>query len=407
MILDQLKAYVQLDATDEARLVALHPRLAPWFAAIAEKFYEAVWADPGAAAILSGPEQVERLRRTLIDWMSSGLLGPYDLEFNERRARIGRVHVRIGLGQHYMFTAMNVVRVAYLDHIRDLYPADQALDTMRSIEKLFDIELALMLRHYQLDSEVKLVTRERAIQADRLTALRTMTAGLAHEVRNPLNAAKLQLELLERRLKRKDDDPKVLEPVERAHQEIERLTEMLNEFLSFARPPDLHLVDYDVVSIVRDVVELERVIAARREIELSLAELPTTASVPVDPGKLHQVVQNLVRNAIEAAPAGGRVRCAIVLGERRVHIRVSDNGPGMSDEVRLRIFEPFFTTKEAGTGLGMSIVHSVVAVHEGRIDIETGASGTTIDVVLPTRLSALDELDELSGLRGPGGLSGR
>ena len=395
MILDQLIAYVQFDAADQARLVELHSRLAPWFAAIAEKFYEAVWADPGAAAILSGPEQIERLRRTLIDWMSSGLLGPYDLQFNERRARIGRVHVRIGLGQHYMFTAMNVVRVAYLDHIRDLYPAEAALDMMRSIEKLFDLELALMLRHYQLDSEDKLVTRERAIQADRFTAMQTMTAGLAHEVRNPLNAAKLQLELLERRLRRKDDDPKVLEPIERAHQEIERLTGMLNEFLSFARPPEVHLVDYDIVSIVRDVVELEREIALSHEIDLSLADLPASASVPVDPGKLHQVVQNLVRNAIEAAPAGGQVRCEIVLRERKVHIRVSDNGSGMSDEVRLRVFEPFFSTKEAGTGLGMSIVHSFVAVHEGRIDIETGSSGTTIDVALPTKLSRL------------GGLSGR
>ena len=97
MILDQLIAYVQLDDSDRARLVALHDRLQPSFARIAERFYEAVWADPVAAAVLSSPEQVERLRRTLIDWMSSGLRGPYDLAFNERRSRIGRVHVRIGL----------------------------------------------------------------------------------------------------------------------------------------------------------------------------------------------------------------------------------------------------------------------------------------------------------------------
>ncbi|CAN5211102.1 hypothetical protein BH11MYX1_BH11MYX1_21150 [soil metagenome] len=385
MILDELITYVKFDAADQARLLELHPRLAPRFAAIAEKFYEAIWADPNAAAMLSGADQVERLRRTLIDWMSSGLLGPYDRAFNERRSRIGRVHVRIGLGQHYMFTALNVVRVAYLDHIRALYPADHALDVMRSVEKLFDIELALMLRHYQLVSEDKLVTRERAIQSDRISALQTMTAGLAHEVRNPLNAAKLQLELLKRRLKRKDDDPKLTEPIELAHQEIERLTEMLNEFLAFARPPELHLVDYDVVNVARGVVELERIVAERRGITLTLAHDPDAVSVPVDPAKLHQVLQNLVRNAIEAAPDGGRVGVAVHLAERSVHLRVSDNGPGMSDEVRVRVFEPFFSTKEAGTGLGMSIVHSFVAIHEGRIDIETGSSGTTIDVALPTR----------------------
>ncbi len=381
MILDELVAYVQLDADDATRLRALHTVLQPAFPAIAGRFYEAVFADPQATAVLSGPEQVERLRLTLIDWMSSGLLGPYDLEFNERRARIGRVHVRIGLAQQYMFTAMNVVRVAYLDHIRQLYPAEQALDTMRSVEKLFDIELALMLRHYQLDSEDKLVHRERAIQSDRINALQTMSAGLAHEVRNPLNAAKLQLELLERRLKRKDDDPKVLEPVELAHQEIERLTAMLNEFLSFARPPELHLTEYDVANVVRDVIDVERVVAEHNRITLTFSE--TSALLPIDPGKLHQVVQNLVRNGIEAART--RVTLEISPRERSVHIRVTDDGPGMIEEVRSRIFEPFFSTKELGTGMGMSIVHSFIAMHDGTIEIETAPTGTTVDIAFPTR----------------------
>jgi signal transduction histidine kinase len=384
VILDELIAYVQLDALDRERLIALHPRLQPSFEAIAERFYDAVWADPNAAAMLSGPDQVERLRRTLIDWMSTGLLGPYDREFNERRARIGRVHVRIGLAQQYMFTAMNVVRVAYLDQIRVLYPASEALDVMRSIEKLFDIELALMLRHYQLDSEDKLVVREREIQSDRISALQTMSAGLAHEVRNPLNAAKLQLELLRRRLERKDNDPKMIEPVELAHHEIERLTHMLNEFLAFARPPELHLVEYDVVSVVRDVIDLEHIYAETRGVELTLGGASST-SLPVDPGKLHQVVQNLVRNAIEAAPKGGRVRVEVEVAERSVHIRVVDNGVGMTDDVRTRMFEPFFSTKESGTGMGMSIVHSFVTMHQGRIEIATSAGGTTIDVALPTR----------------------
>ena len=386
MILERLLAYVRFDDSDRSRLVALHPRLEPSFSEIAERFYDAVWADPQAAAVMSGPEQVERLRRTLIDWMSTGLLGPYDREFNERRARIGRVHVRIGLAQQYMFTAMNVVRGAYLDKVRALYPADTALDVVRSVDKLFDIELALMLRHYQIDSEDKLITRERSIQSDKITAMQTLSAGLAHEVRNPLNAAKLQLELLDRRLRRKkDDDPKLLEPIHLARHEIERLTGMLNEFLAFARPPDLHLADHDALAVVRDVVELERPYAKEHQVTIALEGVLEPALVPVDPGKLHQVVQNLVRNAIEAAPSGGRVGVGVELAERSLHIRVSDNGAGMSDEVRTRIFEPFFSTKESGTGMGMSIVHSFVAMHDGRINIATSPAGTTIDVAFPTR----------------------
>ena len=152
MILDQLISYVQLDDGDRARLIALHAKLEPQFSDIAELFYAAVWANPGAAAVLSGPEQVERLRVSLIDWMSTGLLGPYDRAFNEKRSRIGRRHVQIKLGQHYMLTAMNVVRSSYHDRIAKLYGPDEALLVLRSVDKLLDIELALMLRHYQLVS---------------------------------------------------------------------------------------------------------------------------------------------------------------------------------------------------------------------------------------------------------------
>jgi signal transduction histidine kinase len=383
VILDQLLAYVQLDDADRARLTGLHRTLQPHFAAIADRFYDAVVANPGAASVLSGPAQVARLKGTLVEWMASGLLGPYDDAFYEKRARIGRRHVEIGLAQHYMFTAMNVIRLAYIDRITTLYPSDEAIAVIRSVEKLFDIELALMLRHYQLDSEHRLVSRERQMRSARITALQTMTAGLAHEVRNPLNAAKLQLELLERRLRRQGDDPKMVEPVGLAHHEIQRLTDMLNEFLSFARPPELHTQDHDVVAIVNHVIELERAMAERTGTELVLVDTPDTAVASVDPGKLHQVIQNLVRNALEAASPDGRVTVNVALDKTELHIRVSDNGPGIPDEVRPRIYEPFFSTKEGGTGMGMSIVHSFVVAHGGTIDIHTGPQGTVVDVAIP------------------------
>lgn len=384
MILEQLINYVQFDVEDQTRLRALHEKLSPQFPAIADKFYEVLWQNPDAAAVLKGPAQVERLHRTLIEWMSTGLLGPWDLEFNQKRARIGQVHVRIGLEQHFMFTAMNVVRSAYLDRIATLYPPEEALGVVRSVDKLFDLELALMLRHYQIDSEDRLVQRERQIQGDRIAAMQTMTAGLAHEVRNPLNAAKLQLELLERRVRRTTEDPKLVDPIGLAHHEIQRLTEMLNEFLAFARPPELNLQDTDAVLVVRQVLELERTLADKTGTELTL-KAPATAVVPLDAGKLHQIVQNLVRNAIEATP-NGHVDIAVALEEEMLHVRVSDDGPGMPPETRARMFEPFFSTKETGTGMGMSIVHSLVSLHGGRIDVVTGSNGTSFEISLPRRL---------------------
>lgn len=381
--LEELFTFVGFDDRDRARLRALHPRIAPQFGAIADQFYAAVSASPGAAAVLSGPAQVDRLRGSLIDWMSTGLLGPYDERFYERRTRIGRRHVTVGLGSQYMFTGMTVVRLAYQDRVAAMYPAGEAPLVMRSVHKLLDCELAIMIQHYELDTEEKLIARERKSQADRVLAMQAMSAGLAHEVRNPLNAAMLQLELLERRLHRTTDDPRLLEPTDLAQKEIERLTTLLNEFLVFARPPELHPQEHDVVAIVRQVVDLERVTADRRGFALDLDAEPAQVLAEVDVAKLHQLVLNLVRNAGEAVPPGGHVGVAVGVDDARCRIRISDDGPGIPDHVRPRIYEPFFSTKEGGTGLGMSIVHSLVSLHGGSIDLTTGPGGTTFEVTLP------------------------
>ena len=105
----------------------------------------------------------------------------------------------------------------------------------------------------------------------------------------------------------------------------------------------------------------------------------------VDAAKLHQVVLNLVRNAIEAVSAGGHVTLELTADATRIQLRVQDDGTGIPDEVKARIYEPFFSTKESGTGLGMSIVHSLVSLHDGTIDLDSGPSGTRFDVTLPRR----------------------
>ena len=383
--LDELISYVGFDDGDRARLAALQPVLAPHFVAIADKFYAAVWAHPKAAAVLSGPEQVQRLRISLIDWMSSGLLGPHDERFYEKRSRIGRRHVQIGLAHEYMITAMNVVRTAYQARIVEHYSFGSACDVMTAVNKLLDIELAIMVRHYQLDSDEKLLARERRMQADRISAMQTMTAGLAHEVRNPLNAAKLQLELLERRLRREHDDPRLLEPSELAQKEIQRLTELLNDFLEFARPPELHAQDHDVTEIVRHVCDLERVIAEKRGAVLALVVTPEPLTAQVDAAKLSQVVLNLVHNAVEAVTANGHITVELTCAHDTFTVTVQDDGAGIHPDVQPKIYEPFFSTKEGGTGLGMSIVHSLVSLHGGAIVLQSSPRGTRFEVTIPRR----------------------
>jgi signal transduction histidine kinase len=382
-VFDELLAYIEFDEADAAHLRALHPVLEPHFADIASRFYAALWANPGTAAVLNGPGQVERLRVALIDWMSTGLLGPHDARFYEKRSRIGRRHVAMGLHHRYMFSAMCVARTAYHDHVVQLFPPAEAAAIIRSVNKLLDVELAIMVDHYHIDSEQKLVACERRTHADRIVAMQTLTAGLAHEVRNPLNAAKLQLELLERRLRRSANDPQLVGPGELAHNEIGRLSRLLDEFLAFARPRRLKLKQHDVAAIVRGVTELEQVAAEARGVQLAITECPHQVIANVDAAKIHQIILNLVRNAIEAVYTGGHVTLALEGDDERIGIRVEDDGPGIPDEVRPRIYEPFFSTKENGTGLGMAIVHSLVMLHGGSIDLDTSPRGTRFDVTIP------------------------
>src|SRR5262249_45678187 len=156
------------------------------------------------------------------------------------------------------------------------------------------------------------------------------------------------------------DDAKLAEPTQLAHDEIRRLNGLLNEFLTFARPPELHALEHDIVAIVRHVIELERPFAETNGAELVFAPGPDVALAHVDAGKLHQVVQNLVRNALEAAGPNGHVTVRVAIQNDHLHVEVSDDGPGIPEDVRSRIYEPFFSTKEGGTGMGMSIVHNFV-----------------------------------------------
>ncbi len=386
-LVDEIVGFVGLDAGDRARLITLHGVLAPRLSAIADAVLAAARHHTGAAAVLSDPAQRAELRSTLVDWMSSGLLGPYDDAFCATRSRIGHRHVELGLAQHHMILGMNLVRRSYRDVVAAGYPSPDAPAIGHAIDKLLDLELALMLRHYQQDSEQRVLAAERQRRLEQVEALRTLCAGLAHEVRNPVNSAKLQLELAARRLRR-GDDPKLLEPVELAGHEIDRLTTLLDEFLAFAQPPALDPQSEDLVSLVRDVVEGDRALAVQRGARLTFVADPEPIIAEIDAAKIRQIVESLVCNALEAVPAGGDVSVALVPEAGRVHIRVTDNGPGIPSDVLPRIYEPFFSTKEGGTGMGLSIVHSLVALHHGTTDVASSPAGTTFDIAVPRRSRA-------------------
>lgn len=225
-------------------------------------------------------------------------------------------------------------------------------------------------------AEEKRELAHRAQVAEKLAAIGTLTAGLSHEIKNPLNAAALQLTVLERRIRRLPIDVRetLEEPLRLVRDEVRRLNRILEEFLAFARPRELRPVPVDLATVLSRVADLLGAEAERVGVRLERrwGEVPKVAG---DEGRLQQAAMNLVLNAIQATPPGGFVRLEMATAGAEVWMAVEDSGPGIPDELRPRIFEPFFTTKEGGSGLGLPLVHAIVEQHGGSIAVESSEAG--------------------------------
>ena len=218
------------------------------------------------------------------------------------------------------------------------------------------------------------------LEAQRMAAVGSLTAGLSHEIRNPLNAAALQLAVLERRIRRlaPPEQAGALEPLVLVRDEIRRLDHLLEDLLQYARPRELQRRPVDVADLVERVAQLLSSDADTRGVTLQRSIEPGLLASG-DELRLREVVINLVLNALDASKAGDEVRIrGRALGPRDLELRVEDDGRGIAPENRERIFEPFYTTKAQGTGLGLSIVHSIVTQHRGSLRLEASEKGGAV-----------------------------
>jgi signal transduction histidine kinase len=218
--------------------------------------------------------------------------------------------------------------------------------------------------------------------SQKIASLGRLTSGVAHEVKNPLNAMRIHLELLRTRLGQ--DRPDVADNVEVIGESLQRLDRVVQGFLRFMRPQDLRLQPLDANALVGEVARIAEteVRAAGVTVDLDLAsDLPLVAA---DQELIQQAVSNLATNGIQAMAPGG----TLTLGTRRapdggVEIRVVDQGTGIAPEDLDRVFRLYYTTKPGGSGIGLSLVYRIVQMHDGRIDVDsTVGKGTTMTVTL-------------------------
>ncbi len=230
--------------------------------------------------------------------------------------------------------------------------------------------------------------QEAARQAERFATTATMVGALAHEMRNPLSAAKGLLQLIGR----KKEPEKTKGYSDLILRELDRITRLLNEFLLLGRPAEMTAEPLDPASFMRELAPL--IIGEAEAIGVAVEiDIREVAPVAADPGQLTQVVLNLVRNAVEAAGRNGLVVLTLSETPQGVTLSVRDNGPGLSSEVMEKLFRPFFTTKERGTGLGLPVVQAIVHNHGGDITACNAPEGGAVFTITLPVCTGIDQMD--------------
>jgi signal transduction histidine kinase len=218
--------------------------------------------------------------------------------------------------------------------------------------------------------------------ADRLAAISRVSGGVAHEVKNPLNAILLHVEVAKAKLSRGDTD--VIPQMEIISSEILRLDRVVKTFLDFTRPVELKLETVPVRRLLDEVLELARPQADASKIRVVVGEEADGVGVRIDRDLLQQAMLNIVVNAMQAMPDGGELRFDSVAGEEFAEIRISDTGAGIPPELRDKIFRLYFTTKKEGSGIGLAMTFRIVQLHDGTIDFTSEpGKGTTFSIRLP------------------------
>lgn len=470
MNLVEYRSYTNFDESDELLLRAIWPLVEPRAVEIIDGFYDRVLAHESTRSIVSDPEQVARLKRTLVVWLEELLTGPWDEVYATRRARIGGVHVHVGVDHGTMFMAMTAMqsdlcdlarrsgappgaedairKVTLLDlclmtssyhesiedqrvrdarallvshlpavallvdaagivlgatpaaewllnrqlesgkHYSDLLPIDILERTQiaayitRALESGHDVRVpgieiqARGSTHHvsmtlvpfdqpepgvlvYIEDHTQAVDAERhAQQQAHLARIGTLSATIAHELRNPLAGISGALQVIAGGLDEGDRRAPVLAKV---LAQVRALNQMVTDLLTYARPHESQVEDgIDLVALVEGVFD-----SVRADFPDHNMEVEGSGVASIDPNMVRQVLLNLVYNACQALDSEGLVHISVSPHE----LIVCDDGPGLPPDVASRIFEPFFTTKLKGTGLGLPISAKLARAMGGELEV--------------------------------------
>ena len=404
------KAFLLLTEEDERRLKLIQPLMDRCVDELVEAFYQHLLGFSETRRLLTDALIASRLKDAQKHYLQSLVSGPYDEAYRESRLKIGQVHDRIGLTPQWYLGAyslyLTLLQPLVLREFRNS-PADAdavlsvltkvvfldiqlAIDAyiQKSSEKLefSNLQLAELSRNLGRGLQQKQKdlqdTQHQLRQTERLAELGTLASGMAHEIGTPMNVILGRAEHLMQRT----TDERVQKGLAIIIAQVERITKIMNQLLTFARRCPLERRSMDLRRTIADCLEVVQERIARHRITIETVFDDDIPLVYADPDQMSQVLLNLLINALHAMPNGGVLRVTLSRAGGNLELLVADTGHGIAKPDLQKIFNPFFTTKEVGkgTGLGLTVVHGIVQEHGGSIEVESELGrGTSFTIILP------------------------
>jgi signal transduction histidine kinase len=357
------------------------------------QIYTALNAREGLATI-----EAERPELVLLDYMMPDMDGLTALK--EIRRRYPETYVIMFTGKGSEEIAVELMKAGASDYILKPFNNQDMVERIESVLKLRAVELqnrALLSERERLLAEIAQWNRDlearvqeksealrraqaEIVQSEKLATLGYLSAGMAHEIRNPLNSIALFVQLLKGGL----DEAERVDYVDKILKEVDRIDSILSKLLDASKRPRYEISEVRVDQILENTLEAFTPQLKQKRIKVVTDFRSIPPAIKADPMEIEQIFTNLFLNSIHVMTEDGTLSVQLDQDTDYINMRVSDTGPGIPPENLPNIFDPFFTTNSRGTGLGLSVVLRIVKTYKGKIEVEkSDASGTTFSVRLP------------------------